>query len=324
MANLELDLELVTPLFLGGANARSAPELRASPLRGVLRYWLRAMLGAGGILDKDSLHTAESRVLGDTRAGSSVTVRISGANGREPEQGNRRVLPHSGEKTFSSPAFLETEAVRLNLITRPTELTWPKDALAALLLWLYLGGLGKRARRGFGSLRVAALRVVAGELPDDIPAGFRSPALSANGTALANEVREALAWVLQDARASSGRPPFPAFVPGQSQVLVCTQPFSAGNPAYEPAMKHFWVDQLRNRSKGLLHDEAYGYARPQGRRASPIHLHIARSEQGYHLILTALYSEPSPAGEAGWDKVAKLVDSCAKDWHGEYVWGDGK
>ncbi len=61
---LTVTLEAVTPLFLGGANPRGAPELRASPLqaqvrspranprgapelrapsfRGAMRYWMRA------------------------------------------------------------------------------------------------------------------------------------------------------------------------------------------------------------------------------------------------------------------------------------------
>jgi len=38
-------LETVTPLFLGGADPRGAPELRAPALRGAMRYWLWTALG---------------------------------------------------------------------------------------------------------------------------------------------------------------------------------------------------------------------------------------------------------------------------------------
>lgn len=48
---LKATLEIVTPLFLGGANPRGAPELRAASVRGVLRFWLRALLG--GVLGDD-------------------------------------------------------------------------------------------------------------------------------------------------------------------------------------------------------------------------------------------------------------------------------
>jgi len=58
-----LYLETVTPLFLGGADPRGEPELRAASFRGALRFWLRALLG-GMIGDKnlDALHQAEATV----------------------------------------------------------------------------------------------------------------------------------------------------------------------------------------------------------------------------------------------------------------------
>ncbi|MGQ9600679.1 MAG: RAMP superfamily CRISPR-associated protein, partial [Anaerolineae bacterium] len=52
MQRLTVTLETVTPLFLGGADPRGAPELRAPSFRGATRYWLRAALG-GTIGDND-------------------------------------------------------------------------------------------------------------------------------------------------------------------------------------------------------------------------------------------------------------------------------
>ncbi|WP_448575939.1 type III-B CRISPR module RAMP protein Cmr1, partial [Thermomicrobium sp.] len=43
--SIRLPLETLTPLFLGGADPRGDPELRASSVRGALRFWLRALLG---------------------------------------------------------------------------------------------------------------------------------------------------------------------------------------------------------------------------------------------------------------------------------------
>lgn len=45
LSHLTLTLETVTPLFLGGADPRGAPELRAPAFRGMMRYWFRAVLG---------------------------------------------------------------------------------------------------------------------------------------------------------------------------------------------------------------------------------------------------------------------------------------
>ena len=80
---LTVTLETVTPLFLGGADPRGTPELRAPAFRGALRYWLRAMLG-GAVGDTTEnlhkLHACESAVFGSTDektgGASAVTIRL--------------------------------------------------------------------------------------------------------------------------------------------------------------------------------------------------------------------------------------------------------
>jgi len=75
---MKVTLEAVTPLFLGGADPRGEPELRAASIRGALRFWLRALLGGViGDKDLDALRKAESAVFGSTDTGASpVVVRI--------------------------------------------------------------------------------------------------------------------------------------------------------------------------------------------------------------------------------------------------------
>jgi CRISPR-associated protein Cmr1 len=58
--SVELTLETVTPLFLGGALHQ--PELRPASVRGALRYWLRAALG---ILMSGKLAKYDSRFMED-------------------------------------------------------------------------------------------------------------------------------------------------------------------------------------------------------------------------------------------------------------------
>ncbi len=71
MPHLSYELETVTPLLLGGANPRDKPELRAAPFRGVLRYWLRALLA-----NPPDLLRQEANLLGNTDLGSPVTLRV--------------------------------------------------------------------------------------------------------------------------------------------------------------------------------------------------------------------------------------------------------
>jgi len=314
MKKLTLTLETVTPLFLGGADTQ-AVVLRAQPFRGQLRYWLRAMLGGQGKNAKEDLRTAESEIFGDTKGGSGIIVRVGIPQGKKLQQEERLVVPHSRE--FRNKAFWngqDQQEILFELLARPGLSEIPNEALKAFLLWANLGGAGKRARRGFGSFRVS--RAYADV--DVFPEGFERalyPRLPSDGYELSAQLTNTLHWSLGASVHSSSTPEFPTFIGGQTKVLVCRKPHPGD---YENAMKTFWNNNLRNDARGLMDNRAYGYA-TGGRRASPFHLHLARSERGYHYILTAFNARPSPS-HSSWDKVQALLASCASDYDGQYIW----
>jgi CRISPR-associated protein Cmr1 len=76
---LELDCEIITPMFLG--NASQEAELRAAPFKGLLRYWWRVAEGAQ-FADHTELLAAENKLFGspDEEHGgrSLVTVEVNG------------------------------------------------------------------------------------------------------------------------------------------------------------------------------------------------------------------------------------------------------
>jgi CRISPR-associated protein Cmr1 len=177
---LTVTLEAVTPLFLGGAEPRGEPELRAPAFRGALRYWLRAALG-GVIGDNvEAMRKAEAAVFGSTDenigSASAVTVRLTG-------QSSLTAVPYSqiagwnqASKSFSHPGtayflFAARKTVNeqersglfgtftLHLSTRPgiseSEDSFRK-AYAAFWLLTHFGGVGSRSRRGAGALQVIA------------------------------------------------------------------------------------------------------------------------------------------------------------------------
>ena len=74
---LDVDLEAVTPLWIGGADRRA--ELRPPSMRGCLRYWFRAL--AGGLLQESlpEIFAAESAVFGNYKRASAVVVRLFGS-----------------------------------------------------------------------------------------------------------------------------------------------------------------------------------------------------------------------------------------------------
>jgi len=167
-----LCLETITPLFLTGADPRGEPELRATSIRGALRFWLRALLGGViGDKDLDALRKAESAVFGSTDTGASpVVVRIRNLSRGAPipfsalagKQG-LSYLFFAARGTQNEPerkAIPAGSSFELELSLRAG--VQDQDALlkayAALWLLTHLGGLGARSRRGAGSLQVTQVQ----------------------------------------------------------------------------------------------------------------------------------------------------------------------
>ncbi|MEA2499990.1 MAG: CRISPR-associated protein Cmr1 [Actinomycetota bacterium] len=215
LRSLDVELEAVTPLWIGGADARA--ELRPPSVRGCLRFWFRAL--AGGLLGErlGDIWEAESAVYGNTTRASTVVVRLLGSPRTGVSvAGEAQQLPGLGYMFWSvfqqkRDAILPGERFRLRLHTRP----FPFDAvevggrklemsdsfeLAAASLWLLLrlGGVGARVRRGAGGMRAVAE-------PEGWPTNL--PALASDATTPAElaldlsegikRVRQAAGWQAQ-------------------------------------------------------------------------------------------------------------------------------
>jgi len=155
---LKLSLQTVTPLLLAGAS-NQAPEIRAPALRGVMRYWWRATLGGViGDSNLDGLRLLETVVFGSPDKGSPVAIRLRpliATAQAKPREESTVILPHKERGGGARPAIVSGE--RISLVMNQWRLTddtvW-EAACAALDLALTLGGVGLRARRGYGTLRV--------------------------------------------------------------------------------------------------------------------------------------------------------------------------
>jgi CRISPR-associated protein Cmr1 len=177
---LKVTLETVTPLFLGGAEPRGKPELRAPSFRGAMRYWWRAL--AGGVVGEEVTHW-EPLVFGSTERGSTIVVRVYGKPATQPFQSYRppglRPRESSGhDYMYWSMRGFRGEKDRIGI--RPGERfelevgirpgtpdaragLWQSGA--ALWLLLHLGGLGSRSRRTAGSLVARSEPEQLGEWP---------------------------------------------------------------------------------------------------------------------------------------------------------------
>ncbi|MFZ4664300.1 MAG: type III-B CRISPR module RAMP protein Cmr1 [Caldilineaceae bacterium] len=322
MYKVNFHLQTVTPLFLTGADGLT-PELRVASMRGCTRFWLRALLGARCGANTGLLRSLESTVLGDTGTASAVTLRI-----RAPvlDTISTKVLPHSTQKTFSQLAFATKSTFTLSASPRLGLSALPVTTIPMLLLLFYLGGIGKRSRRGFGSLKLTSCLAPPETLdrPTEIMLAFQPD----SGEMLATYLKKMLNWTLNTATnvvPTTGRPypsgripDYPVLSPHHAKVLVCKTPFSSTN--YLDAMEKFWQILRSNRYRD---ERAYGFAGRGERRASPLLLHIHQTAEGHHLVLTAFRSLPSPAGIEGWTRLHGLLEECRHQWQGEYVFGGG-
>jgi len=68
-------VELITPAFLAGADQEADDcELRPATLRGLLRWWWRAM--HAGFVDVDQLRRMETTIWGDAQTGGAVRIEV--------------------------------------------------------------------------------------------------------------------------------------------------------------------------------------------------------------------------------------------------------
>jgi len=161
---------VVTPMFLGGANPNDAPEFRPPSVRGLLRYWYRALLGARGEADPTALLQASAQVFGSAETASTVRVRIPGAGSPEmmspPEllKGEgRSYLWHfiqAGDNDRPGIRPGTPFEVHLSVVPRragPSPEGALEEAVRAFWLLVHLGGLGTRSRRFAGAFQAACV-----------------------------------------------------------------------------------------------------------------------------------------------------------------------
>jgi CRISPR-associated protein Cmr1 len=164
----EFEVEVVTPMFLGGANTNEA-ELRTPSLKGMLRFWWRATRGIHNI---QKLKEEEAELFGDTTCKSLTKISIEpignltiskdlktrgetfivhgkpvhildylayGTYTYEKGKGN---VYHKEHILPGNRFHLKIECLEKHM----------KEVLSALAWMIHYGGIGARSRNGFGSL----------------------------------------------------------------------------------------------------------------------------------------------------------------------------
>ncbi len=182
MKRLRFEFEVVTPMFIGGASPNGEAEIRPPSIKGLLRWWFRALggskkwearlFGATGIESSESKPhptSGRDRVRRKEASKSRVHIRvISGQSFRVKKAKEERFSGELGYLGYGPIGWDKEARVMVNqrpFIEPGSTFSLQvgmlnlrqKDYYALLLsIWAFanFGGIGSRSRRGWGSVRI--------------------------------------------------------------------------------------------------------------------------------------------------------------------------
>src|SRR3990170_5906868 len=180
LKKISFEIETITPMFLSGAD-QSKAELRAASIKGLLRFWWRALQAESDI---NELRKRESQIFGSSDekkgGGSIFSIRINNESNSQPatkslpykdihkvsfwsQKQNRQITINILEYLAYGPFDPRTKKIRsyidaktkFNLILHFRDNHYIDDVLKAMYIFSLFGGLGSRSRNGFGSFTIS-------------------------------------------------------------------------------------------------------------------------------------------------------------------------
>ncbi len=174
----EREYELITPLFGGGVEpgiADPVTVIRATEIRGHLRFWWRATRGGQFNGDLQKMKEAEDAIFGAASSGEDAFPSRVITQTITTNRGSKFIVRnHKGEEVdvfaLNSPFGYAAFPLRdrkqhiIEGIRFILKLQYPSsskaDIEAALWAWETFGGIGGRTRRGFGAIRLVFVNKV--------------------------------------------------------------------------------------------------------------------------------------------------------------------
>ncbi len=287
MVKRKVSLEIITPMFMYGAGRRK-PELRVPSIKGVMRYFYRAVTP----MNVKDLRKEEMKLFGGIVGSNSLKspVEVFFPEKFELKTKKDYLLPHKNVASFES--FKPGQKFDIVISSFNNERL--NNFLHYLDLSLLLGGFGKRSRRGFGSLQRKYFNDVS-KLKEEIKVTLKDTFKGFN---------ENTVWK------SDGE--------GNFDVLDVFM-----NDGYSyPIIKQIFVSRfaVANERDALeiignathLNDVDYlGYAKSNGRRfASPVYVSVKKIKEEYVFVATILGSVTKNGEE--YKAYIKFIEGLAR------------
>lgn len=211
---LEVSYRLVTPAFLEGFRTKKEyVRLRETSMKGLIRFWWRALAYAQYHDDISMIRKHEEALFGSTKSASSIVFLPSDQDGLVTDDSDAPFSKYQGIRYLGYGLIGHGVTEAIPYIKAPLQFTIRMLARAdfdpllldALKILGLIGGVGRRTRRGFGSLNILAIKHngdVLWESPKNL-----------------DGMRHSLHEVLQRRTSSSLFPSFTAFGP-QTEIYV--------------------------------------------------------------------------------------------------------
>lgn len=342
-------LKLVTPAFLAGAEQEKRDcDLRPATLRGLLRWWWRTMHVAH--LATDDLRRLETAIWGSAEQGAALALAVQWDKGDTGLA--KRPVPYVYDKQkikkkyglvgLSSPKttqglfyasygmdekkkrYYVAPGAAWNVVLSARKGTTPdhktieaseilRQGEAALWLLCRYGGVGSKARKGFGSFAdipingirdIDDCKRVGQELRQKL--GLTSRAGSAACSSLDNmlEVLEIPTpwtkhWVALDQLGAAAQGFAQQYKPKEHKIAL-------GLPRN--------IRRSRYKGRGQQQSQALRHAKGATRHASPVHYHVAQAEDGTLMIrMVAFPSSVLPRMETSKEVLKALRQHIKQD-----------
>lgn len=264
-------------MFLAGADGRS-PELRPPSIKGMMRFWWRALHGH---LTIEKLKEEEAKIFGasdETIGRSKFSIHVIS---NKLDKQDYSPLPHS-EKKIKLMGIEPNQKIEVKLSTQYDDI----DKYSAILKTsLLLGGLGKRARRGFGSIKILNID----KQPYILDLNIEYILKLINNVVPNKYILEKNKIVLTEK--NSQRYPF------LKEIIIGGQ-----YPSWNELVKTVGI------ASHNCKDDSLGFVNRNKRLASPIYISVLKiSEKEYHPIVSTLNTvfEDSRTGDSNKQKAFK-------------------
>ncbi len=334
MKNITFHCQVITPMFLSGVD-KISPELRPPSIKGMLRFWWRAL---NSHLSIEDLRKNEAKIFGgsgEDEGRSKVVIRIGNKNvyekdslwseiphdNRTSRKGKKYKVPkkyHGISYLIYSPLMLNDDTfINVNstfdvkiIYNENSNINLVKDVVYPFWCMSFLSGIGTRSRRGGGNISVTC--------DDDYQNLFLH-----NGNVISKKsgMKEFLSDILSTITVNQNTPTNISYsILKDSNVYVFDpkadwkdalnsigEPFKSFRDSVKGQIKKTpnFGFPIRHRNKTLMRGGISRNGRNISkieRSSSPLIFRIIKSEQNYFPLIIWLNSKLLPNGHSIMDK----------------------